>query len=172
MVAFINYIYCILHHATRFNSIEGKFLKDNSSRINSCIFKQFIIIAGARIPASLPIRLVAAVWCLVSVVLLNAYTSILTSYLMAPRFHAMVDSIEDVAEISRPTFMVLKYTSFESDIFVCPIYFVLKEEFAVDFKMRYYYRGRNLEQRWQRLQNQLQRYDLDYSNRYLSLRII
>jgi len=54
---------------------------------------------------------------------------------MTPRFHAMVDSIEDVAAIPRPTFMVLKYTSFESDIFVCPfLYFVLKKNLQLILK--------------------------------------
>ena len=74
--------------------------------------------AGSIIPKSLPMRLILTVWCLVCVVLGNAYRSILTSYLMTPRFHALFDSIEDVAANPNPTFMVLKYGSFETTLLV------------------------------------------------------
>lgn len=37
---------------------------------------------------------------------------------MTPRFHALYDSIEDVAANPQPSFMVLKYTAFETTLLV------------------------------------------------------
>lgn len=65
-----------------------------------------------------PIRVFATVLCLASFVLVNAYSSTLTAYLMTPRYHPMVDSVEDVATMSRPVFMVNKFTSYETAILV------------------------------------------------------
>lgn len=65
-----------------------------------------------------PIRLLMSVWCLVSVVLVNAYSSTLTSYLMTPRYHSLVDSVEDIANLSRPIFMVRLGTSPEATVLV------------------------------------------------------
>jgi len=112
-----------------FNHKEGKLKRQLFSSIHPAIdaFKTFLIfsnrttLAGSRILPTLPIRLVASVWCLVSVVLVNAYTCILTSYLMSPRFHAMVDSIEDIAAIPRPILMFERYTAYESFVLVIKI---------------------------------------------------
>lgn len=73
---------------------------------------------SSRILPSLPVRIVVAGWCLVAVVLVNAYSCVLTSYLMTPQFHPMIDSVEDIVAIPRPIFMVQRYTSFESLIMV------------------------------------------------------
>ena len=63
-------------------------------------------------------RLVATVWCLAAFVLFNAYSSTLTACLMTPRYHPMINSIKDIASISRPVLMVRKSTSYETAIFV------------------------------------------------------
>lgn len=63
-------------------------------------------------------RILVACWCLIAVVLVNAYQTTLTTYLMAPRYIPMVDSVEDIVAQPRPIFMVKKFTNFEIDIMV------------------------------------------------------
>ena len=67
---------------------------------------------------TLPARLLIAAWCLVAIVLVNAYTSSVTSFLMAPRYHVLLDSIDDVEKFSRPIFMVGSTSSYESALMV------------------------------------------------------
>ena len=64
------------------------------------------------------IYLLLCFWCMAVIVLVNAYSTTLMSYLMAPRFIPMIESIDDIVNISRPFFMVLKYTAFESVLLV------------------------------------------------------
>lgn len=73
---------------------------------NDCIIK------------TMPAKLLGAAWCLVAIVIVNSYTSSLASYLMAPRYKPLANSIEDIAAIPRPMFMVLKDSSFESFLLV------------------------------------------------------
>jgi len=64
------------------------------------------------------IYLLLCFWCMAVIVLVNAYSTTLMSYLMAPRFIPMIESIDNIVNISRPFFMVLKYTAFESVLLV------------------------------------------------------
>lgn len=66
----------------------------------------------------LPIRILATVWCLMSFVLVNAYSSTLTAYLMTPRYHPIINSIEDIPSMPRPVFMVSRFTSYETILMV------------------------------------------------------
>ena len=124
-IIILSFIQIICTHTDGFQNVSKITLMNSKSIIFSIktIFSWFLwdtnkSKAGSIIPKSLPVRLILTVWCLVCVVLGNAYRSILTSYLMAPRFHALFDSIEDVAASPYPTFMVLKYTSFETTVLV------------------------------------------------------
>lgn len=67
---------------------------------------------------TLSTRLLVAAWCLVAIVIVNSYTTTLASYLMAPRYKPLVNSIEDIADSSRPMLMVLKEGSYESFLLV------------------------------------------------------
>lgn len=65
-----------------------------------------------------PVYLLLWVWCLAMIVLVNSYSSTVTSYLMAPRYQPMINSVEDIANSQRPIFMVQKYTSFDTALLV------------------------------------------------------
>ena len=43
-------------------------------------------------------RLIGGAWCLVALILVTAYCSILTSFLTAPHLLPLVETVEDVAE--------------------------------------------------------------------------
>ena len=47
---------------------------------------------------SLATRLVAAGWCLAAIVFVNSYSSSLVSYLMAPRYIPLMNTIQDLAD--------------------------------------------------------------------------
>ncbi len=66
----------------------------------------------------LPIRILATTLCLITFVLSTAYSSTLTSFLLTPHYNPMIDSVGDIAKLSRPVFMVTKYSSYETIIFV------------------------------------------------------
>ena len=83
-----------------------------------CILLHAVVRIHITNSSRLPVRILAMVWCFVTFVLINAYSSTLTAYLLTPRYHPMVDSIKDIASISRPIFMVTKFTSYEDAIFV------------------------------------------------------
>lgn len=63
-------------------------------------------------------RLLLYSWGLVSIILFNAYSSTLTSYLMTPRYHSMIDSMDDIVKMERPVFMVQKSSSHEEAVLV------------------------------------------------------
>ena len=65
-----------------------------------------------------PIRLLLYTWCFLSIILFNAYSSTLISYLMTPRYHTMIESVEDIVDMKRPVFMVSKYSSNEAAVLV------------------------------------------------------
>ena len=44
------------------------------------------------------LRFVTGAWCLVSLVLVTAYSSTLTSFIMAPNYKPLVNSIQELAE--------------------------------------------------------------------------
>ena len=67
----------------------------------------FYVLVNSR----LPVRVLLYTWCLVTIVLVNAYSSILTSVLMTPRYHLMAESVEDIAKIQRPVFMASNYSA-------------------------------------------------------------
>ncbi len=54
-------------------------------------------------------KLLTVFWCLMAVVLINAYSGSVTSYIMSPTFTPMVDSAEDIAVLApRPIVMADK----------------------------------------------------------------
>ena len=77
-----------------------------------------LCIANEVITFTLATRLIVAAWCLVAVVFVNSYTSILTSYLMAPKFVPAITTVKSLAESRDVMVTVLKHTSVESILFV------------------------------------------------------
>ena len=63
-------------------------------------------------------RIVAALWCLTSVILVNSYTTTLVSYMTSTKLVPVIDSIEDLAAKPDYQFMVETSTSFESTMLV------------------------------------------------------
>ena len=58
-----------------------------------------LIASGAQIVSKkLNVRLLAGTWCLATFIIINFYTSLLTSFTMAPNFKPLVDSIKDLAD--------------------------------------------------------------------------
>lgn len=76
-------------------------------------------IADEDIIYTLAKRLVVAAWCLMAVVLVNSYTSSLVSYLMAPKYVSLMNTIQDLAESKEISLIVLKHTSMHSELLVC-----------------------------------------------------
>ena len=66
-------------------------------------------------------RLLGTAWCLAAFVLVNAYSSTLTAYLMTPKFQPMINSINDIVSIPRPVFMVGRSTAFETAVLVSTV---------------------------------------------------
>ena len=46
-------------------------------------------------------RLMISVWCLTAVVLANSYISTLVSYMTAPRFTPLINTVKDLADSHR-----------------------------------------------------------------------
>ena len=88
--------------------------------INSVVkfFKIYIFKASEEIHFSLPTRLVVAVWCLIAVVFVNSYTSSLVSYLTAPRFIPLINTVQDLADSREIKIAPLKFTSIDSALAV------------------------------------------------------
>ena len=66
----------------------------------------------------LPVAILSIVWCFGTFIILNSYSSTLTSYLLIQRYHPMVNSIEDIANMKRPVIMVSKFGSYETTLMV------------------------------------------------------
>ena len=66
----------------------------------------------------LPVTILVITWCLGTFFFMNAYSSTLTSYLMTPSYRSMAESIEDIAKIPRPVFMVYKFSAFDDTLLV------------------------------------------------------
>jgi hypothetical protein len=47
----------------------------------------------------LAIRIVAGVWCLACFVFITAYSSVLTSYIVAPNIKPIIDAIDDIPKV-------------------------------------------------------------------------
>lgn len=58
----------------------------------------FALLLGNWLPnKQLPFTLLLGAWCLMACVLVNAYSSILVSYLSVPKLHPIVNSLEELA---------------------------------------------------------------------------
>ena len=75
-------------------------------------------VASDAVKYSLSMRMVITVWCLTAVVLVNAYTSSLVSYLMAPRFLPLINTVQELADSHDLKIAVLKFSAIDSTIFV------------------------------------------------------
>ena len=71
---------------------------------------------------SLAKKLVVAVWCLIAVVFVNSYTSSLVSYLTAPRFVPLINTVQDLADSRELQVSSLKFTSIDSTLLVSIYY--------------------------------------------------
>ena len=61
------------------------------------------------------------VWCMIGIVLVNAYTGSLMAHLTATKQKTMIDSIDDLVEMlnsqgREAVYMTLKYSAFETAI--------------------------------------------------------
>ena len=57
------------------------------------------VASGEYFPSfKLPLRILAGVWCLVMLVVINGYTGNLISYLTVPKLKPIVNSFQDLAE--------------------------------------------------------------------------
>lgn len=71
---------------------------------------------------SLAKKLVVAVWCLIAVVFVNSYTSSLVSYLTAPKFVPLINTVQDLADSRELQVSSLKFTSIDSTLLVSIYY--------------------------------------------------
>ena len=64
-------------------------------------------------------KLLTCFWCLMAVVVINAYSGSVTSFIMSPSFTPMVDSAEDIAALApRPVVMADKSSFFAASFLV------------------------------------------------------
>lgn len=68
----------------------------------------------------LKMRLVIGAWCLASLLLATAYSSVLASFIMAPHYHTLVDTVEQLANNEKVIPLVLK--GYSSDISITVMY--------------------------------------------------
>ena len=71
-------------------------------------------------------RLVVAAWCLAGIVFVNAYTSSIVSYLMAPRFVPLIKTVQDLADSHELKISVRKSTSQYSALMVIRLIIAIK----------------------------------------------
>ena len=65
-------------------------------------------------------------WCLVSLVLVLAYSSTLTSFIMAPHYKPLVNSIQELAEkLEYIEPIVLKGLGMDVTLSVCQVYYYI-----------------------------------------------
>lgn len=77
-----------------------------------------LLTASEVITFTLATRCIIAAWCLTAVVFVNSYTSSLVSYLMAPKFVPLINTVKNLADSHDISIVVLKHTSVESILFV------------------------------------------------------
>lgn len=67
-------------------------------------------------PSRLPIRLLASAWCLTAAVLVAAYSSLLTTYLLTPNDAPLINSIYDITK--NPDYKLILQEGRSFDIFL------------------------------------------------------
>ncbi len=67
----------------------------------------------------LKMRLVIGAWCLNSLLLITAYSSVLSSFIVAPHYHTLVDTLEQLAKNEKVTPLVFK--GYQPDILISVI---------------------------------------------------
>ncbi len=67
----------------------------------------------------LRMRLVIGAWCLTSLLLVTAYSSVLSSFIVAPHYHTLVDTVEQLAKNEKATPLVFK--DYHPDILISVI---------------------------------------------------
>ncbi len=67
----------------------------------------------------LKLRLVMGAWCLVSVCLITAYSSVIVSFVMAPHYRPLVDTVKQLAENEDINPLVVKNMGVDIFILVC-----------------------------------------------------
>ncbi|EFX83375.1 hypothetical protein DAPPUDRAFT_315894 [Daphnia pulex] len=76
--------------------------------------------AGRSMPSVGPlghaVRIIAAAWCLPSVVFIYLYSGCLTSFITIPKLHPLIESLDDLATSADLKLTILKDTVFESMI--------------------------------------------------------
>ena len=58
-------------------------------------------------------RLVGGAWCITTLVLVTAYSSVLTSFITAPYAQPLVEKVEDVAERTKVKLVTVKGLGFD-----------------------------------------------------------
>ena len=90
-----------------------------------------LIATGAQVVSKKTnVQLLAGTWCLATFIIINYYTSILTSFTMASNFKPLVDSIQDLADKENVKLVVPKGTGIENIIFAS-FYFIFPNEKAL-----------------------------------------
>lgn len=99
----------------------------NSRITHAKIFKNLnLYLAGRVMPSVGPLghatRIIAGVWCLVSIVFVYLYNGCLTSYITFPKMRPIIESLDQLANSAELELAILKNSVFESIILVFSIY--------------------------------------------------
>ena len=76
--------------------------------------------AGGFTEKNFKLRLVGGAWCLVGLILVTAYGSVITSFITAPHSEPLVESVKDVAEKSNVKIATMKGLAVDFTISVTP----------------------------------------------------
>jgi hypothetical protein len=76
-------------------------------------------------PLGHAVRIIAAAWCLPSVVFIYLYSGCLTSFITIPKLYPLIESLDDLATSADLKLTILKDTVFETMILVRNEFFVL-----------------------------------------------
>ena len=63
-------------------------------------------------------RQMISVWCLTAVVLANSYISTLVSYITAPRFTPLINTVQDLADSHHLQIAILRFSATDFNLFV------------------------------------------------------
>ena len=101
-------------------------------------FFQFTFVAGFFTARKFKMRIVGGAWCLTAFVLVTAYSSVLISFIAAPVFYPLVDSVGELADRNDVSLVILKNYATDVILSVCWLRSKVHTVFRLNFEHLYF----------------------------------
>ena len=110
--------------------------RPNSLRAYTSIaLLKIVITGGPCVSKSLLCRIVAGVWCLATFVLVQAYTSLLITYIIAPNNSPLIESVHDLTKTSDIKLIIDIRSGFD-DMISVTIFLNILKKIALDLEIK------------------------------------